>query len=80
MMSPLTTIPIFCSSKMPITASSCAARTGAMPWSWHAAIKWVPIRPLVLAPQTKNVPASTQNARDFTATPSAATGASADEG
>ena len=47
---------------MPISASSCAERTAGMPTSWQAAMRCVPMRPLVLAPQTKKVPASTQNA------------------
>ena len=34
-----------------------------MPWSCAAGMKWVPIRPLVLAPQMANVPASSQNMR-----------------
>src|SRR5688572_12076105 len=56
-------------SKMPIRASSCVDRIAEMPTSWHAAIKCVPMSPLVLAPQMKNVPARIQNAgvRDATA-------------
>ncbi len=41
--------------------SSPAAATGAMPWSPQNAIMCVPTRPLVVSPQTKNVPNSSQN-------------------
>ena len=40
-------------------------------------MRCVPIKPLVLAPHTKKVPASTQNAGDRTATRSAAIGVKA---
>ena len=33
----------------------------ACPWSWAAGMKWVPIRPLVVAPQMANPPARAQN-------------------
>ena len=62
-------------SKIPISASSGADRTGGMPTSWHAAIRCVPISPLVLAPQMKKVPASTQKARVRTPRASARSGA-----
>ena len=34
-----------------------------MPWSCAAGTKWVPIRPLVEAPQIAKVPASSQKSR-----------------
>ena len=34
-----------------------------MPWSCAAGTKWVPIRPLVVAPQIAKPPASAQNVR-----------------
>ena len=49
-------------SKMPIIASIEAAVTDATPKSAQSEMKWVWIRPLVLNPQMKKVPASTQNA------------------
>ncbi len=54
-------------SKMPITASRLAAVTSAMPWSTEAGIRWVPINPLVVAPQMKKLPASSQKAPEPTA-------------
>ena len=41
-------------SKTPIAASRPAPCTSVKPWSAQAAIRCVPIRPLVVAPQTKN--------------------------
>ena len=35
----------------------------AMPWSCAAGMKWVPTRPLVVAPQIAKPPASSQNGR-----------------
>ena len=50
-------------SKSPTTASRLAAAVAAMPWSCIAGTKWVLMIPLVVQPQTKNVPASSQKAR-----------------
>ncbi len=47
-------------SNTPMRASRLAAATGATPWSWAAGRKCVPMSPLVLAPQTKKLPASSQ--------------------
>jgi len=55
---PLPVVPI--RSKIPITASRPAARTSGMPWSMHAGTRCVPTSPLVVAPQTKKLPASSQ--------------------
>jgi DNA-directed RNA polymerase specialized sigma24 family protein len=41
------------SAKTPVAASRLAPWTSESPWSTQAAIRWVPIRPLVVAPQTK---------------------------
>ncbi|MCY1330003.1 hypothetical protein D9M69_156240 [compost metagenome] len=49
-------------SKAPIIASADAAGTGPMPKSPQSAMKCVWIRPLVLRPQIKKVPARTQKA------------------
>ena len=38
-------------SKIPTTASRPAAVVSGMPWSWADGMKWVPISPLVVAPQ-----------------------------
>ena len=54
-------------SNTPIAASSPAPRTSLSPWSEQAAIRCVPIRPLVVAPQMKNAPASSQKSRTRTA-------------
>jgi hypothetical protein len=43
--------------------SSPAAVVVAIPWSWAEGMKWIPIRPFVVAPQIANAPASGQNAR-----------------
>ena len=43
--------------------SKLPAATASRPWSPHKAIMWVPTRPLVVRPQTKNVPASSQKSR-----------------
>ena len=51
-----------------------------MPTSWQAEIRCVPISPFVLAPQMKNVPASTQNARVRDANARAVSGAIAAAG
>ena len=47
-------------SKMPTRASRLAAVVAAMPWSCAAGMKWVPISPLVVAPQMAKLPASSQ--------------------
>ena len=44
----------------PMVASTLAPATSEMPLSMQAGIRCVPISPLVEAPQTKNVPASSQ--------------------
>src|SRR5258708_7077561 len=44
-------------------ARRLAAVTSGIPWSIEAGIRWVPMRPLVLAPQMKNDPASNQKLR-----------------
>ena len=49
--------------KMPIVASIPAPNTGDRPWSEQAAIRCVPMRPLVVAPQMKKAPASSQKSR-----------------
>ncbi len=51
-------------SNTPIAASRLAASTSGMPWSMQAGIRWVPISPLVLAPQTKKLPPSSQKSRE----------------
>ena len=53
-------------SKMPTKARSPAAVTSDMPWSIDAGIRCVPINPLVVAPQMKKLPASSQKSRDRT--------------
>jgi hypothetical protein len=58
-------------SKTPISASRPAAVTCVIPWSCAAGIRCVETRPFVVAPQTKNVPASSQKARERIAAPSA---------
>ncbi len=50
-------------SKTPTRASRLAAVVFGMPWSCAAGMKCVPTRPLVVAPQIANPPASSQNAR-----------------
>ncbi|CAB4757379.1 unannotated protein [freshwater metagenome] len=50
-------------SKIPTIASRPAAVVAPMPWSWAAGTKCVLIMPLVVHPQMKNVPASSQKAR-----------------
>lgn len=50
-------------SKSPTRASSPAAVVSAMPWSCAAGTKCVPTRPLVVAPQIANPPASSQKGR-----------------
>ena len=47
-------------SKMPTRASRPAAVVSAMPWSWADGMKWVPISPLVVAPQMAKPPARAQ--------------------
>ena len=47
-------------SNTPISASNEAAVTEAMPKSPQKAMKWVWMRPFVLRPQMKNVPARIQ--------------------
>ena len=64
-------------SNSPIIASRRADRLDGMPTSWQAAMRCVPIRPLVLAPQMKKVAASSQNAGDRAPRARAASGASA---
>ena len=49
---------------MPIVARIPAARTSGMPWSMQAGMRWVAMRPFVLAPQTKKVPARSQKSRE----------------
>ena len=51
-------------SKMPIMASRLAALTSGMPASTQAGIRWVPIRPFVLSPQTKKLPNRSQKSPD----------------
>ena len=46
-----------------MTAISPPALTSARPWSAQSEIRCVPTRPLVVKPQTKNEPNSTQNIR-----------------
>ncbi len=58
--------------KTPITATSPAACTCEMPASPQIDIKCVPMKPFVVAPHTKNVPATIQKSRDFVARPSTA--------
>ncbi len=48
-------------SKSPTSASSDAAVVVGIPWSCAAGMKWVPTRPLVVAPQIAKPPASSQN-------------------
>src|SRR5690606_15667151 len=48
-------------SKIPTSASKPAAVVDGIPWSWAAVTKCVPTRPLVVAPQMANPPASSQN-------------------
>ena len=67
-------------SKAPIIASTEAAGSGAMPKSPHRAMKWVWIRPLVLSPQIKKVPNSTQNTRFLSAPRSSRSGSRKDIG
>ena len=57
-------------SKTPITASSEAAATSGMPWSMEAGIRWVPMSPLVEAPQMKKEAARNQKSRCRTPRPS----------
>src|ERR1700694_859946 len=61
---PDTSVPT--TSKTPITASRLAAVTSAIPWSIEAGVRWVPIRPLVEAPQMKKLPARSQKSRERT--------------
>src|SRR6185295_2323316 len=46
-------------------ASRLPAATAAMPWSEQSEIICVPTRPLVVKPQTKNVPANSQKSGVF---------------
>ena len=55
-----------------MSASRLAARTSGMPWSCAAGMRCVPMRPLVDAPQMKNVAVSSQKSRERTPSPSAA--------
>ena len=50
-------------SNTPIAASSPAPCTSVKPWSAQAAIRCVPIRPFVVAPQTKNAKTSSWKSR-----------------
>ena len=47
-------------SKMPTTIKSPAAVVVAIPWSCAEGMKWMPIRPFVVAPQIANAPAKAQ--------------------
>src|SRR6058998_2535653 len=51
-------------SSRPIEASKLAAMTSGMPCSIEAGIRCVPMRPLVLRPQMKKLPASNQKSRE----------------
>ncbi|SLJ82930.1 Uncharacterised protein [Mycobacteroides abscessus subsp. abscessus] len=50
-------------SNTPTAASNPAAVVAGMPWSWADGMKWMPTRPLVVAPQIANARASAQKAR-----------------
>ena len=51
-------------SNTPIAANKLAPCTSGMPWSTQAGIRCVPINPLVDAPHTKKLPASSQKSRE----------------
>ena len=54
-------------SKIPTTASRPAAVVSGMPWSWAEGMKWVPISPLVVAPQMANPATRAQKVRTLLA-------------
>ncbi len=60
-------------SKTPTTASSPAAVVAPIPWSWAAGTKWVPISPLVVAPQIAKPATRAQKVRVRDASRSAVT-------
>src|SRR3954453_7514281 len=54
-------------SNTPTTASSPAAVVSGIPWSCAEGMKWVPMRPLVVAPQMANPATRAQNVRTLPA-------------
>jgi hypothetical protein len=57
-------------SNTPIAASRPAPCTWVNPWSAQAAMRCVPMRPLVVAPQTKNANTSSWKSRRRANSPS----------